>query len=700
MAEDSQAAEMSTRPKRMLKPNEASNLIREWIETQQDIDSDSDIFDSDDSDQDPSYLNLDKNVLSSSSSSEDEVDLPLPKRSRNDFDDLGQPPSKTSKSSEQLELDLQEPSTSRSVDIDLDLPSPAPPTVTSQAIPPTTSARGKAKGKGKSTRGKGKGKIAARKPASGFTTEEYADFTENLDFESDDRWRRVPTQEYVETANNIRFSPPFVGPCDKVGDQSTALDCFLLLVDLQVRNRMMNNINEYGRQKKQQQTPLTEFSRLRKWEDITPAELFRFLIVLIIMSLNKKPEIEDYWSYSPEMYTPFMHKIMTGEQFLLIYSSMLHCGDARSEGKDKVEPFIDLLVKKFKESFYPWQKLSLDEMIIGFKGRWAFKQYNASKPKKYHIKNFGLCDSATGYVLNVLTYYGRNTSYCPAEDDEKSGQAKKVFEVLLKGLVKGHTIFADRYYTSRELVNYLLSKKFYFTGTLNVNRVGFPAQLKSAALATNENISFVNEDKSIMCTMFRDKKANKPVVLISTQSNNDTIPIKGVDRPTVVDDYNQHMNGCDRLDQMVNYYGVHNRRAKKWWRKLFLWILEVAQFNAYVLYVLSRAPPSANEKETKVSFRQYKKLLWMQMCEYVDIEVPSRKDIVTPVVGKRGCSARPTLMERKSGQHLPLYDERDHNCKHCSKPGKRSRTHFYCSGCAVKTYLHPKGCFYDYHTQK
>ena len=64
--------------------------------------------------------------------------------------------------------------------------------------------------------------------------------------------------------------------------------------------------------------------------------------------------------------------------------------------------------------------LSLDEMVVGFKGRFRYKQYNATKPSKYHIKTFGLCDSETGYVCNMFTYYGSETPYHPDSDPDGS----------------------------------------------------------------------------------------------------------------------------------------------------------------------------------------------------------------------------------------------------------------------------------------
>ncbi|GFO36070.1 PiggyBac transposable element-derived protein 4-like [Plakobranchus ocellatus] len=89
---------------------------------------------------------------------------------------------------------------------------------------------------------------------------------------------------------------------------------------------------------------------------------------------------------------------------------------SRSNGQfptDWGPAIINSLCSRFREVFLPFRNLSINEMIIGFKGRWSYEQFNSSKPQKFHIKSFGLVDSTTGYALNLLTHYGSDTSYNP-----------------------------------------------------------------------------------------------------------------------------------------------------------------------------------------------------------------------------------------------------------------------------------------------
>ena len=74
-----------------------------------------------------------------------------------------------------------------------------------------------------------------------------------------------------------------------------------------------------------------------------------------------------------------------------IYHIMLHVAPSQeSHAKEKIEPFMKNLIANYQKAFYPYEDVSVDEMVIKYKGRWKNKQYNPSKPSKYHIKTFGL----------------------------------------------------------------------------------------------------------------------------------------------------------------------------------------------------------------------------------------------------------------------------------------------------------------------
>ena len=74
----------------------------------------------------------------------------------------------------------------------------------------------------------------------------------------------------------------------------------------------------------------------------------------------------------------------------------------------KVGSFLDLLIKNFQQAYHLSRKLSIDESMIGLKGRLSFIQYLPKKPTKWGMKAFVLADSRNGYTYNWRLYTGKH----------------------------------------------------------------------------------------------------------------------------------------------------------------------------------------------------------------------------------------------------------------------------------------------------
>ena len=51
--------------------------------------------------------------------------------------------------------------------------------------------------------------------------------------------------------------------------------------------------------------------------------------------------------------------------------------------------------------------------------------------------------------------------------------------------------------------------------------------------------------------------------------------------PPCLPDYQAYMRGVGRGDQLIGYHNV-GRRSKKWWKRVFYYVVQVAALNAYV----------------------------------------------------------------------------------------------------------------------
>ncbi|KAK3731262.1 hypothetical protein RRG08_025804 [Elysia crispata] len=484
-----------------------------------------------------------------------------------------------------------------------------------------------------------------------------------------------------------------------LGEAATPYEFFKSLVTDEILDDLVNYINSFAGVVLQKNNPLKKHSRLHQWDLITRLDFLRFLAILISIGIDHRPKISDYWSTKSYMYTPWYSKQMPRNIFQLILHTMLHASEPNTEGKAKIEPFVQKLVAQFQRCFYPYEALSLDEMVIGYKGRFAHKQFNAAKPHKYHIKTFGLCDAMTGYVVNLLIYFGRHTAYIETQD-RNSEHAIKVFNTLLEPFHPHHHIFADRYYTTFALIEFLRKNGYNYTGTVQVNRRGFAMEWKQQRLTHMQAVWHYKEDVALSVT-WKDKKAKKPCHVVTTCSKVDYVTVqeglRQVTKPAIIQSYNNNMNGCDRIDQQVSYYGAHDRKTKKWYKKIFTWILEVAQVNSHILHTLSRP-----EGTKPLPLAAYKNLLVDQLILVGAPNVMPALPAAAPTPpAKPGRKSVNPAEERLSGnRHLVDHDGLDRQCVYCSLMNKKKRSTYYCSGCEGRPHLCPKECFRKYHTDR
>ena len=367
--------------------------------------------------------------------------------------------------------------------------------------------------KKKRGRPSGQGKSAKKKSKNSTHQADSGDD----DDDGDMKWHEIVAGEEDFRHHEFRFIPHRdPGVHANLNGDSSAYDCFVELFTDEVQEELVELINEFAAYKVQQNNPATEHSRYNDWKPVTRYELLKLLAVLISMGITRKPSLCDYWAMDDTNYTPWYHELFSRNRFQMIFSTMLHAGSVGDERSktSKIEPFMNSLLLNFQEAFYPDKNLSIDEMVVKWKGRSKYKMYNPCKPEKYHIKTFGVCDSATGYAYNLLIYFGKETSF---NQELQGGQSEKVFEYLLRPLGPGHHVFADRYYTTYSLITYLSAKNTYYTGTLQSNRKNFPDEIKTAKIAHLE-CKFYRSEKNMgpMVCLWKDKKARKPVIIVST----------------------------------------------------------------------------------------------------------------------------------------------------------------------------------------
>nr|XP_022908188.1 piggyBac transposable element-derived protein 4-like [Onthophagus taurus] len=209
----------------------------------------------------------------------------------------------------------------------------------------------------------------------------------------------------------------------------------------------------------------------KPWKDVTVDEFLHSVVYLFMRKLTEAGMFlrENYFVMNlPILYTePQCPDLTTREP-----------PNARL-GTNKlamVSYIWDLFIQQCKTCVIPDTNVTIDEQLVGFRGRFTFVQYMPSKPAKYGLKIFWMCESTSGYILDGLVYVGRQ----PGEPPHKN-LGLEVVQTLVRGIHNsGRNLTIDNFFTSVPLATYLLDKNITVVGTLRQNKRDIPREMKAS----------------------------------------------------------------------------------------------------------------------------------------------------------------------------------------------------------------------------
>ena len=525
-------------------------------------------------------------------------------------------------------------------------------------LPATRDVRGRVRGRGVrgvpvQTRAAAAAAAAAARPTGG--------------------WRRVNDEDDFTAPHTFSVRSP--GPRLLPPRNSDPVEYFLLLFTVTTMQTVLRNTREYATKVFDDMAGWIArhpSSRMRRWSltDVTLELLKRYLGLCINMGLIRKKNVEDYWSKKhPSQATPFFAFVMPFRKFAMM-QRFLHVGalDAPVRGQpgfdpwNKVRPVLDAINVTFKRYFLAPQHISIDESMVGMKNRIVHLQYLPNKRhSRFGIKKFELCESVTGYVLHVELYAGKDF---PIHSD--MGQAHGVVMELMRQcnmLNKGYHLFTDNFYTKPALAEVLLKAGTMLTGTVRANSKGLPPV--PTKMRVGEVINY--RRRGVLLVAFREKKSQrKPVLMLSTaeparQVQKRTAAGLEKEKPNCVVTYNDYMGGVDISDRKI-YHVAAERPSKRYWKKIFFNMLDMALLNSYELY---KSNTDARQRKSRHDF----------LCSVVE-SLCAAEDPAMPVVPPAVPHVGRHILE-----HLP--GKRERECVVCSDRarGIRKRSSFWCPGC-------------------
>lgn len=175
-----------------------------------------------------------------------------------------------------------------------------------------------------------------------------------------------------------------------------------------------------------------------------------------------------------------------------------------------------------------------------------------------------------------------------------------------------------------------------------------------------------------------------------------------VPRPFAVKEYNAFMGGVDLADMLIELYRT-DHKSKRWYMRIFYWMMDVSIVNGWLLYKCHCAQLSIKRRLSLLAFRMQiaQTLAHLKsnplkrrsgMAAEAGI-VPAKHLIHSPV------TPGPTVDVRYDGMnHWPQYGEKKKKkrCKFC----KFGYTFLYCAKCNMHLCLLPsRNCFKAFHVK-
>ena len=237
-------------------------------------------------------------------------------------------------------------------------------------------------------------------------------------------------------------------------------------------------------------------------------------------------------------------------------------------------------------------------------------------------------------------------------------------------------VYMDNYYSSPALFMHLKARGILACGTVHKNRKGLPSQLYQECMPRgyhmNKGECKVAQKDDLTFAVWQD---TKPVLVLSNfhspgdrghvrrKANDGTH--RDIVAPQMIVDYQENMRGVDVCDQLVGYYML-SHRSKKWWRRIFFYMLSVSVVNAYII------AKDQNEEATKSR--------WPNLQDFIE-------DIAEELIGDTPSPRAPPLVtpsNRPSAIHeiRKLYPNK-RTCIECKlrRNGRPGVTKYGCVQC-------------------
>jgi hypothetical protein len=298
---------------------------------------------------------------------------------------------------------------------------------------------------------------------------------------------------------------------------------------------------------------------------VTRVLFFAWLASWLQMSLCYMNDFHKYWERRSG--DEFIKNSMRRDDWKDINVVMFHLGD---EILERVE---EVLNRNFRKYWRLARRVSIDESMRKFKGRWKGKVYIKNKPTKWGLKFYMLVDSL--YYCVWFRLYRGTAKEDPTVKEKTRHLCNTALDTLPKDM--GHyAVYADNYYGSVDLARDTNNRGFGFTFNCKSNRPtwlfgdGINKEMTERDgivgkigcwVHNNENMAVVSWSDKKTVNFITNQYTTEAVVVQRRQSGQEDKTNKTI--PKVAQDYTaKGMGHVDSFDAALSRF--HHFKNTSW----------------------------------------------------------------------------------------------------------------------------------------
>lgn len=366
------------------------------------------------------------------------------------------------------------------------------------------------------------------------------------------------------------------------------------------------------------------------FRDTNPTELKAFIGILTLSAAMKDNHLSTVELFDSSFTGTRYVAIMSRDRFDFIVRCLRMDDKTLRPDRRQQDPFIpvrkvwDMFIAQCKMNYTPGNNVTVDEQLLGFRGRCPFRMYIPNKPNKYGIKIPMICDSGTNYMINGMPYIGKatNTNGLPQG------------EYYLKELSRpihgtNRNITCDNWFTSVPAAKSLLLEPYKLTivGTIRSNKREIPEEMKNAR-SRQVGTTMFGFDGHLTLASYKPKPS-KMVYMLSSCDEGAAINSR-TGKPEMIMFYNETKGGVDTFDQMCSLMSC-SRKTNRWPMTMFYGMLNIAFVNSYIIYahnVILKGDKPLNRREFMKKLSTELSLPWMKSrLEIPNLSRRLREDI-------------------------------------------------------------------------